>query len=147
MLNGSPFPRSRPRAPVPDSAEAGAAHPPSAAILDPQALQRLRDLDPNGASKLMERVVAAFNASVARLIPQLHSAQAAGDSGGIRLVAHTLKSSSSSVGAARLSQMCADIEAMARQGQAAGLQGAFATLSTEVAAVLDALEHALDGHR
>jgi HPt (histidine-containing phosphotransfer) domain-containing protein len=130
-----------PRTLVPRSAEAGAARSSPAVLLDPQALQRLHDLDPTGATKLMDRVVAAFGASVARLIPLLHSAQKAGDAAAVRLVAHTLKSSSSSVGAVRLSQLCADMEAAAKQGRTAELPEAIAALSTEVTAVLDALEH------
>jgi HPt (histidine-containing phosphotransfer) domain-containing protein len=129
------------RIPITERSEAGAARSSTAVILDPQALLRLHDLDPTGASKLMERVVVAFAASVARLLPLLQSAQAAGDAAGIRLVAHTLNSSSSSVGAVRLSQLCAEMEATAKQGRTAELPEAIAALSTEVTAVLDALKH------
>jgi len=132
--------RPVPRTAIAPSAQAGTAPSSPALLLDPQALQRLRELDPNGASKLLVRVVAVFGASVERLIPQLHSAQAAGDAATVRLVAHTLKSSASSVGAVRLSQLCADMEAAAKQGRTAELPEAIAALSTEITAVLKALE-------
>ncbi len=97
--------------------------PPSvAAVLDAQALQRLRDLDPNGSNKLLERVVQAFSKSLDRLLPELEQARAAGlDLAVVRHVSHTLKSSSASLGALELSQRCAEIETMARNGQTEGL--------------------------
>ena len=41
----------------------------------------------------VKRVVQAFDSSIARLMPQLDTAMAAGDMDGVRSVAHTLKSS------------------------------------------------------
>ena len=78
--------------------------------LDPVALARLAELDPTGASRLIERVLKAYQVSAARLTPQLEAARLAGDRTTIRLVAHTLKSSSASVGALALSQLCAQLE-------------------------------------
>jgi HPt (histidine-containing phosphotransfer) domain-containing protein len=89
----------------------GAAQP----VLDPVALRRLTDLDPTGANHLLERVLQAFQTSVARLRPQADAARLNGDRGALRLVAHTLKSSSASIGAMRLSQLCGQIEAVIRQ--------------------------------
>jgi HPt (histidine-containing phosphotransfer) domain-containing protein len=84
------------------------------ATLDPAALARLAELDPQGTNRLIERVLQAFQASVARLRPQLQAARLSGDRAPIRLVAHTLKSSSASIGALRLSALCARIEAAIR---------------------------------
>jgi PAS domain S-box-containing protein len=86
------------------------------AVLDPQALQRLRDLDPTGQNQLMERVFKAFDTSVGRLLPQLDEAARVADLQGVRHVTHTLKSSSASIGALKLSRLCADTEAQVRQG-------------------------------
>lgn len=85
-----------------------------APVLDPQALARLSDLDPTGKNHLIERVLMAFQASVARLRPQAEAARASGDRAALRLVAHTLKSSSASIGAMRLSQLCARLETAIR---------------------------------
>lgn len=89
------------------------------ALLDPEAVHRLRELDPTGGNKLLERVVNAFSSSLDRLLPDLARARAAAklDLGVVRHVSHTLKSSSASLGAMALSQRCADIEAMARDGR------------------------------
>ncbi len=101
----------RPRAPA-EAERVPAGRAP--AVLDAAALARLSDLDPNGTNRLLERVLHAFEASVARLRPQLDAARASDDRATIRLVAHTLKSSSASIGAMQLSQLCAQVEAAIR---------------------------------
>ena len=134
-------PTSRVYAPLLDAAggsTAGAS--PSGVALDPQALQRLRDLDPTGTGKLMERVANAFETAAARLLPQLRAAQAAADAEGIRHVAHTLKSSSASIGAVKLSRLCAEMELLAKQGQIDGTHEAVDALASELAAVLAVLK-------
>ena len=124
-------------APLPDA-------PDAVALLDSDALGRLRELDPSGTSKLLERVVTAFNGSSARLMAQLQGARAGPDMPAIRHVAHTLKSSSASVGAVKLSRLCAEMEAMAREGLTDGMDEAIAAVGTEVSAVLEALKRLLD---
>ncbi|MBL0092287.1 MAG: Hpt domain-containing protein [Piscinibacter sp.] len=49
----------------------------------------------------------AFETSVARLAPQLDESRRSGDRAGIRHVAHTLKSSSASIGALKAVPSCA----------------------------------------
>ncbi len=112
-------------------------------VLDAQALERLRELDPSGENRLMERVVNAFEASVGRLMPQLQEALDTSDSGGIRHVAHTLKSSSASIGAMKLSRLCSDIESRARQEQSEGMPERIAELQAEVEIVRVALQRIL----
>jgi HPt (histidine-containing phosphotransfer) domain-containing protein len=107
--------------------------------LDAAALASLRSLDPTGAAKLVQRVVGAFETSAARLLPQLDAAQAGGDWAGVRHVAHTLKSSSASVGALALSRLCAEVEGLIREGRHAELGGRVGQMAGEVQAVLAAL--------
>ena len=83
---------------------------PPAGLLDADALDRLRALDPEGRAGLLPRVLATYTASLQRLLEQLRVARASADLQGQRHVAHTLKSSSASVGAMKLSALCADIE-------------------------------------
>ncbi|ACB34983.1 multi-sensor hybrid histidine kinase [Leptothrix cholodnii SP-6] len=87
-----------------------------APMLDVQALQRLRELDPGGRNRLLERVLKAFDASIGRMLTQLAEGQSGQDAALVRHVLHTLKSSSQSVGALALAQMCVDCEAQLRQG-------------------------------
>ena len=84
-------------------------------VLDAEAIKRLRELDPRGDNRLLERVVTAFETSVSRLLPQLDDAVRNQDRNAILHVAHTLKSSSASIGALKLSQLCAEIESMIRR--------------------------------
>ena len=109
--------------------------------LDAGALQRLRELDPTGANRLLERVFQAFEASAARLLPQMHEAHRAGDHAGVRHVVHTLKSSSASIGAIKLSQLCAEIEAMIRLETLDGLAARIDLMDRETAVVLKALKN------
>jgi len=105
----------------------------AAPALDPAALARLMELDPKGENHLVERVLKAFQVSVARLRPQAVTARANKDLAGLRLVAHTLKSSSASIGAMHLSQVCAQIETTIRGGDV-----------DDIDVQIDALDAALD---
>ena len=108
-------------------------------VLDPAALERLAELDPAGKNRLIERVFQAFESSALRLMSQLHEAQHAGDHSTVRHVAHTLKSSSASIGAVKLSQLCAEIEAMIRLESLDELPDRIGRMDRETALVLQAL--------
>jgi HPt (histidine-containing phosphotransfer) domain-containing protein len=104
---------------------------PLAAVLDPVALQRLHELDPQGTNRVVERVLHAFDASLARLLPQSQQALQQGDHEAVRHVVHTLKSSSASVGALALSQCCSEIENRLRLQQFDGLGALVAGMAAE----------------
>ena len=70
-----------------------------------------------------------------RLLPQK-----AGDRQGIRFVAHTLKSSSQSIGALRLSQCCVLVESMVRLEAVDGLDAAIADMGSAMAEALQAID-------
>ena len=116
------------------------------AVLDAGALERLRELDPKGENKLIARVIKAYDSSSARLMPQLEDARRAGDHAGVRHVAHTLKSSSASIGAMKLSQLCADIENKIRTNQLENLDPLVDAMHAEVEIVLQALKRLLDAN-
>ncbi|MEQ1804572.1 MAG: Hpt domain-containing protein [Burkholderiaceae bacterium] len=109
-------------------------------LLDASAVAGLRELDPQGRNGLLERVVKAFQDSLSRLAPQLRSAMAAGEVAGVRHVAHTLKSSSASIGALRLSALCAELEAAVRSNALDGLQARVDGVCAEIENVKPALE-------
>lgn len=112
-----------------------------AALLDPEAIRRLRELDPSGQAKLLERVVQAFSNSLDRLLPDLARARADGalDLAAVRHVSHTLKSSSASLGAMGLSARCAEIETLARDGQVEGLPALLDAMLDDIQQVRTAL--------
>lgn len=95
-----------------DTAAAVAGLP--AEPLDPQAIERLRELDPLGQTGVLRRVLEAYHGSLARHVGDITQAAAAGDLDRMARAAHTLKSSSASVGAAALSQHCVVVEHEAR---------------------------------
>jgi HPt (histidine-containing phosphotransfer) domain-containing protein len=123
---------------------AGAEPAPAESVLDAEALARLKELDPSGENQLLARVVKAFESSAARLMPQLQDARNIGDSHGLRHVAHTLKSSSASIGAMKLSQICADIETKIRTEKLENLDARLDSLCAEMEIVLQALKRLLD---
>lgn len=98
-----------------DAAPAQAAQQPG--VLDPQALAMLRQFDPTGSSQLFLRVMSSYRKSLARLVGQLMAARQPFDPDALRMAAHTLKSSSGSVGALALAQLCGSAEAALREGR------------------------------
>ena len=108
-------------------------------VLDAEALERLRELDPKGTSRLLERVLRAFETSATRLGEQFDAARKSGDMQGIRHVVHTLKSSSASIGALALARICAEIEASIRADALAELPERFDLMDRELKAVLQAV--------
>jgi hypothetical protein len=110
------------------------------AVLDPAAIARLRELDPTGQARLVERVVQAYLASSQRLEVEFVEARSRGDAAGIRMVAHTLKSSSASLGALGFAATCARLESIARdEGTGISLDAAADALTRELPGVLASL--------
>jgi HPt (histidine-containing phosphotransfer) domain-containing protein len=124
---------------VPDSGGAD----PTLATLDAEALERLETLDPTGESRLMERVLQAFQNSAVRLLAQLEPARRNADRAATRIVAHTLKSSSASIGALTLSKLCAQVEAAIRLDTPVDLDADIAAMTDELDRVLRAIERML----
>ena len=115
--------------------DASAAEPQDTAVLDPAALANLAQLDPAGANRLMHRVLTTYRSSMARLLAQLAQARVQSDASTMRLVAHTLKSSSASVGALALSALCSDAERALRDGRLEEVPGLLDQLVAETARV------------
>lgn len=113
--------------------------PALAAVLDAQAVARLQALDPRGENRLLERVLDVFFDSLGKHAGELRDARHAADLPALRLAAHTLKSSSASIGAMQLSQRCAEVEALARQGAATAFGDPLDALHAELSRVQDAL--------
>jgi HPt (histidine-containing phosphotransfer) domain-containing protein len=121
---------------------------PEPAVLDDQALARLRELDPEGVNHLLDRVVVAFLKS----LDQQEQVLAQGrdsprDLNALRHVAHTLKSAAASLGATVLSQRCAEIEALARSGREDGLADLIGTVLADVASARLAMQQLVQAAR
>ncbi|MBN8511043.1 MAG: Hpt domain-containing protein, partial [Burkholderiales bacterium] len=142
-FGGAPYHRRVDSVPLPSPLPAPAAEAAAPAVLDAAALQRLQALDPRGENQVVERVLRAFEGSLERLLDQAAAAQRQGDSDSVRHVAHTLKSSSASVGALRLSQHCSEVEHRLRQEQDPGIDASLAGLQHEGRRVLVAVRRLL----
>jgi HPt (histidine-containing phosphotransfer) domain-containing protein len=73
------------------------------------------------------------------MLPQVQQASQNNDRDGMRHVAHTLKSSSASIGALRLSKMCADLETIIRTQREDDTAPHVVSICAEVEVVLQAL--------
>jgi histidine phosphotransfer protein HptB len=118
---------------------------PGKPVLDAACMAELRALDPDGKAQLVKRVLATYQTSLAKLVEQLRAARADGAWDQVSRVAHTLKSSSASIGALALSALCADIERLLRAGDSAGVAPLIDQFHAEVhrvdAAVGQTLQH------
>lgn len=112
-------------------------------VLDAACMAELRALDPDGKAQLVKRVLATYQASLAKLVGQLREARADGTWDQVSRVAHTLKSSSASIGALALSTLCAEIERLLRAGDSAGADALLDRFHAEVARVEIAVGQAL----
>jgi hypothetical protein len=108
-------------------------------VLDAEALQRLRQLDPDGSRGFLGQVMRTFETSLVRHLATLRDAQAQADLKRAGDVAHTLKSSSASVGALAFAQGCAAVERLARLGDPAALGAPLEGLLQEGERVLAAV--------
>ncbi len=109
--------------------------------LDQQALDRLRELDPDGRHGVVQRVLTAFEGSLARMCTVLQDQARAEqpDESVINSIAHTLKSSSASVGALALARRCAEVERLIRERPGRELAPEIEQLLSDSAAALAAV--------
>lgn len=112
-------------------------------VLDADALNRLRELDPKGQNRLVERVMQAYLNSLDRLLPQLDQARCTNDWNGVRHIAHTLKSSSASIGAMAMSELCASVERCVREEQLGAVPMQLLEMDDQIVRVRAALERML----
>lgn len=121
---------------MPDAAGGPA---PSPTALDAVALGRLRELDPDGRHGVLQRVLTAFESSLMRMLVQLGAERVGGHADVVSAVAHTLKSSSASIGALALSRACADVESRLRTAAPGDLQADVERLIQEGQSALEAV--------
>ena len=88
--------------------------------LDQNALNELRALDPDGESGLVSQVFESYMEDTNSIFTKLQTAIAAADAVTMAREAHSLKSTSRSVGALRLGDMAADLETIGRSGTVEG---------------------------
>ncbi|MEW5956266.1 MAG: response regulator [Chloroflexota bacterium] len=110
--------------------------------LDPAALEQLRNLVDGDEAALTE-LIDSFLAETPLLLVKLRQALAEGDPAGIRMAAHTLKSTSKDFGALTLSRLGQELEELGKAGNLAGVAERVAQVETEYEPVKAALEAGL----
>jgi HPt (histidine-containing phosphotransfer) domain-containing protein len=99
---------------------------------DPDALARLERF---GGSKLLNEMIALFLESARERLAAATAALSAHDVIAAENALHSLKSSSAQLGAARLSRLCEQGEAIARAGALTGLEALIAACRDELGRV------------
>ncbi len=84
--------------------------------VDPDALNQIRELQEAGVPGMLEAVIRSYLEHSPQIIERLQSAISHADASALRYAAHTLKSSSASLGAATLAALCKDLETMGASG-------------------------------
>jgi HPt (histidine-containing phosphotransfer) domain-containing protein len=93
--------------------------------VDANALARLRDLQGAGRPDLLAELIAVYLRDTPPRLAALHDAVAGTDAEALRRAAHSLKGSSSQIGAVQMTRLCRDLEEQARTTD---LRGATETL-------------------
>jgi CheY-like chemotaxis protein len=117
---------------------------PSEITLDQTALQTLLELV-DGERILLAELIDSFLEETPPLLVELRRSLEAGDAGGLRRSAHTLKSSSRDFGATRLAEWAQELEAMGKAGTLDGAQDLVTQIEVEYPQVQMALEAVRNG--
>ena len=78
--------------------------------LNQQALDELRALDPDGSAGLLAQIITSYLSDAPELMRQIQAALAQRDLPALTRHAHTLKSTSASLGATRVSELARELE-------------------------------------
>jgi signal transduction histidine kinase/DNA-binding response OmpR family regulator len=87
------------------------------AVLDRQALGRIRALHRPGGPNLLAKVLGLYSSSSLALTEAMRAAALSNDAESVRQAAHALKSSSANVGAMAFADLCKDVEVAAAEGK------------------------------
>jgi HPt (histidine-containing phosphotransfer) domain-containing protein len=87
------------------------------AHLDPAALESLREI---GGDEFLGELIDSFLAEAPSLLAELQTAFETGRAEEARRAAHTLKSNGATFGAAAFSELCRELEEMAKAGRVDG---------------------------
>jgi two-component system sensor histidine kinase/response regulator len=140
-------PGSEPPAPPPEPPKAAGA--PLAidrpALMDPEALVRLRSMLGDQAQAMLPILVENFDGDAARLIEQARLALAAKQAEELRRAAHTLKSTSATFGLMQLSATARELEFRAKDGILEGATELIARIEKEFASANKALKEHVFG--
>ncbi|MCU0571876.1 MAG: Hpt domain-containing protein [Syntrophobacteraceae bacterium] len=114
-------------------------------LLDFSKLNSISSLDPQGATGLLKKIIELFMEKSPELILRITAALEAGDAEVVFRAAHSLKSSSATVGAMELSETCRQLETVGRQGSLHGARELSERMQAEFRQVCIALARMTEG--
>jgi signal transduction histidine kinase/CheY-like chemotaxis protein len=117
------------------------------ATLDPRALERLYSLRRDDAEDVLGRFAGMYRSTAGELLARLSAAVAGRDAQEINDAAHSLKSASASIGAAGLSSLCKELEAIGVEGAVDQAAAMLAKVEREYRAVCRALERVAEAEQ
>lgn len=107
--------------------------------LDESVLNKIRYMEQNGVPGLLKRIVDAYLEDCPKLNDALRQAVESADAEAVRMAAHSLKSSSSNVGAIKLAEMCKELEDMGRAAVLENIDAKLPMLDSEFEKVMTEL--------
>ena len=126
---------------------AAASTEPSSPVttLDPNALASIRALQREGGPDILGKAIGTYLTTSPVLLQGLQEAVASGDAGGVQKAAHTLKSSSATLGAQALADLCKTMEALGRTQAMGDTPQLLLRIETEFLAAQQALTALVQG--
>lgn len=113
---------------------------PVTAVINLDRLNALRQLDPNGNTGFLKRLVNIFLASTPEFVKNIETAIQAGDRAELVRAAHSLRSSAANVGAEKLSEICRLLEEFGDHLQSDNIVNLLLRLQNEFRSVTNALQ-------
>ncbi|HEX6160177.1 MAG TPA: response regulator [Thermoanaerobaculia bacterium] len=108
-------------------------------VLDPQVLQNLRELG-GGTDEVIQEIALLYTRDAPGRLAAIRDAIVRQDAEALASAAHAFKSSSGNIGATRMSELTATLEALGNAGSLAGADGLARELADEYARVERALQ-------
>ncbi len=118
--------------------------PPETDILNPTALDNLRQLTTETGETLLSKAALIFINSAPKEVRALQDALKHEDSAALTRVAHSFKSACANFGAQTLADNAASIEAMGKQGHTQGVDKLLEDIQANLPAVINALNQEID---
>ena len=115
------------------------AGPPPPADLDREVLEKIRALGGGTSSTFLVKVLNTYLQTTPALVDRMRRALDSGDAGALADAAHTLKSSSASLGAERLTSLCRRLEQAGHEGSLELAPSLFSRLEIEFSQIKTAL--------
>ncbi|WP_404422772.1 Hpt domain-containing protein [Nibricoccus sp. IMCC34717] len=113
---------------------------PTDVIIDPEAIENLRQLNPDDPDGFLRDLISIFLEDTPLRIEELRSSLATGDQPKFTRAAHSVKGSSSNMGASRLRNLSEKLEHTSKKEGLAGLAGDVEALAAVFAETKTALE-------